>query len=150
MTNQKNTSFKTMLRNRTPLLIDLALKWCKAKDCWINYVYDKWVNIYVDKEQRYQAVRIVLGISGRDRNFDFNKTIDWDDLSEEETESWKSIQEWVEWFQNHATDIKREYEKIMNSYTRDECEIYLVDKFLNTYDADTAYKLIAYIIDSTI
>ena len=145
---KQNTSYKAMLRNRVPLLIDAALKYCKAKECWINHVYDNFINIYADKEQRYEATRIALGISGKYRNFDFHKTIAWDDLNKEETENWESVEEWVLWFQNHAMDIKNEYEKIKNIYTRDETEMYLADKFLATEDQDTAYKLISFIIDT--
>ena len=113
---QKNTSYKAMLRNRTPLLVDAALKYCKAKECWVNHVYNNFINVYIDKEQRYEATRIALGISGKNRNFDFYKTIAWDNLDKEETENWESVQEWVEWFQNHAMDIKHEYEQIKHIY----------------------------------
>lgn len=148
MINQKNTSYKAMLRNRVPLLIDAALKYCKAKECWINHVYDNFINVYADKEQRYEATRIALGISGKYRNFDFHKTIAWDNLDKEETENWESVEEWVIWFQEHAMDIKNEYEKIKNLYIREIAEMYLTDKFLATEDQDTAYKLIGFIIDT--
>lgn len=148
MINQKNTSYKAMLRNRVPLLIDAALKYCKAKECWINHVYDNFINVYADKEQRYEATRIALGISGKYRNFDFHKTIAWDNLDKEETENWESVEEWVIWFQEHAMDIKNEYEKIKNLYVREIAEMYLTDKFLATEDQDTAYKLIGFIIDT--
>ena len=137
-----------MLRNRTPLLVDAALKYCKAKECWINHVYDNFINVYTDKEQRYEATRIALGISGKYRNFDFHKTIAWDNLDKEETENWESVEEWVIWFQEHAMDIKNEYEKIKNLYVREIAEMYLTDKFLATEDQDAAYKLISFIIDT--
>ena len=137
-----------MLRNRTPLLVDAALKYCKAKECWINHVYDNFINVYTDKEQRYEATRIALGISGKYRNFDFHKTIAWDNLDKEETENWESVEEWVIWFQEHAMDIKNEYEKIKNIYVREIAEMYLTDKFLATEDQDAAYKLIGFIIDT--
>lgn len=145
---KQNTSYKAMLRDRTPLLVDLALKWCKAKECWINHVYDNFINIYTDKEQRYEATRITLGISGKYRNFDFEKTIAWDNLDKDEEKSWQTVKDWVDWFSNHATDIKNEYEKIKNIYTRDEAEMYLTDKFLATENEAIAYKLIKFIIDS--
>lgn len=148
MIKYKNTSYKAMLRNRTPLLVDAALKYCKAKECWINHVYDNFINVYTDKEQRYEATRIALGISGKYRNFDFHKTIAWDNLDKEETENWESVEEWVIWFQEHAMDIKNEYEKIKNIYVREIAEMYLTDKFLATEDQDAAYKLIGFIIDT--
>lgn len=142
-----------MLRNRTPLLVDAALKYCKAKECWINHVYDNFIRVYAEKSARYEATRIILGISDKYRtpkseNFDFHKTIAWYNLDKEETENWESVEEWVIWFQEHAMDIKNEYEKIKNLYVREIAEMYLTDKFLATEDQDTAYKLIGFIIDT--
>lgn len=148
MISKKNTSYRSMLRDRVPMVVDAALKWCKAKECWVNHVYDKFVNIYADKEERYHATRIALGISGKYHNFDFHKTIFWEDLNKEETENWESVEEWVYWFQQHAKDIKKEYDNKKNMYTRDEVEMYLTDKFLSTEDEETAYKLIKFIIDT--
>lgn len=137
-----------MLRDRVPLLVNLALKWCKAKECWINHVYDNFVNIYVDKEQRYEATRIVLGISGKYRNFEFNKTIAWDNLTDEETKSWKTVEDWVNWFQNYAMSIKEEYEQYKYIYDSTEIQMYLIDKFLDTQNEDLAYKLVSFITKS--
>lgn len=99
-----------MLRDRCPKVVDLALKWCKAKTKWVDHVYDHFINIYALKEERYEATRIALGISGKYHNFDFNKSIDWINLDEDEGEYWNVISNWVKWFVNrHATiesDIK--------------------------------------------
>lgn len=145
-----------MLRDRVPLLVNLALKWCKAKECWINHVYDNFIHIYVDKKQRYEATKIVLGISKKYwkntevqyRNFEFNKTIAWDNLTDEETKSWKTVENWVKWFQNCAMDIKEEYEQYKYVYNSTEIQMYLVDKFLDTQNEDLAYKLVSFIIKS--
>ena len=56
---KQNTSYKEMLRDRVPLFVDLALKWCKAKEIWINHVYNNFINIYVDKDQRYHATSVL-------------------------------------------------------------------------------------------
>lgn len=55
------SSYKAMLRDRMPQMLDLALRWCKAKDRWINYVYDNTVKRY-PKEKRSIVVKIILGI----------------------------------------------------------------------------------------
>ena len=55
------SSYKAMLRDRMPQMLDLALRWCKAKDRWINYVYDNTVKKY-SKEKRSTVVKIILGI----------------------------------------------------------------------------------------
>lgn len=146
--NKQSTGYKAMLRDRVPLLVNLALKWCKAKECWINHVYDNFVNIYVDKEQRYEATRIVLGISGKYRNFEFNKTIAWDNLTDEEIKSWKTVEDWVNWFQNYAMSIKEEYEQYKYIYDSTEIQMYLIDKFLDTQNEDLAYKLVSFITKS--
>ena len=145
---KQNTSYKTMLRDRTPLLVDLALKWCKAKECWINHVYDNFINIYTDKDQRYEATRILLGISSKYRTFDFNKTILWESLTNEEIETWKKVTDWVKWFQNEATIIKDEYDKNKNIYDYNHLIEYLADNFVITNDKNTAYKLVEFIISS--
>lgn len=97
-----------MLRDRCPAVIDLALRWCKAKTKWLDHVYQHFINIYVLKEERYEATRIILGISGKYRNFDFEKTIDWDNIDNEEEEYWKTILGWVNWFRNRHAAIEQD------------------------------------------
>lgn len=97
-----------MLRDRCPAVIDLALRWCKAKTKWLDHVYQHFINIYVLKEERYEATRIILGISGKYRNFDFEKTIDWDNIDSEEEEYWKTILGWVNWFRNRHAAIEQD------------------------------------------
>lgn len=97
-----------MLRDRCPAVIDLALRWCKAKTRWLDHVYSHFINIYVLKEERYEATRIILGISGKYRNFDFKKTIDWDNIDSEEEEYWKTILGWVNWFRNRHAAIEQD------------------------------------------
>ena len=64
-----------MLRNRLPDYVDLALKWCKVKELWINHVYNSQINIYADKQERYNATRITLGLSSKERIFKFEDSI---------------------------------------------------------------------------
>ncbi len=47
-----------------PLMLDLALRWCKAKERWIDYVYDNIIKKY-PKEKRLIVVKQVLGIKQR-------------------------------------------------------------------------------------
>ena len=56
--------YKQMLRDRMPLMLNLALKWCKAKERWINYVYDNTVKKY-PSEKRSVVVKTILGIKQR-------------------------------------------------------------------------------------
>jgi hypothetical protein len=58
------TGYKAMIRDRMPLMLDLALKWCKAKERWINYVYDNIVRKYPENK-RSIVVKQILGIKQR-------------------------------------------------------------------------------------
>lgn len=105
--------YKGMLRDRMPLMLDLALRWCKAKQRWIDYVYDKFVKKY-PKERRGVIVKTLLGIKQQYKRQDiydhmryvkldlsvsmdqvnsipkselfmsFRDTLDWEELSKEE------------------------------------------------------------------
>ena len=54
------SSYKQMLRDRMPQMMDLALTYCKAKNRWINYVYDSVIRKY-SKEKRGDVVKILVG-----------------------------------------------------------------------------------------
>ena len=53
--------YKPMLRDRMPKMLDLALRWCKAKNRWIDYVYNNIVSKY-PLEKRSSIVKTILGI----------------------------------------------------------------------------------------
>lgn len=53
--------YKEMLRDRMPLMLDLALRWCKAKERWINYAYDNVIKKN-PRDKRSIAVKVILGI----------------------------------------------------------------------------------------
>jgi hypothetical protein len=50
-----------------------------------------------------------LGIAKFYRNFEFDKSIDWDNLSPEETVYWKRVSSWVEWFSKKYMYIENAY-----------------------------------------
>lgn len=112
-----------MLRDRTPKLVNFALKWCKVKEAWLDHVYKNWIWIYVDNKERLEATRRVLGykypkdMKNKRRFFKFEDTIAWDSLTTEETESWKRVAKWVSWFCNTVPNIKEEYEISKNKGT---------------------------------
>lgn len=130
---KKNTGYKAMLTDRCPKLVSIALKWCKAKSKWVDYVYKTYVNIYTEKQLRHEAVRIVLGLSKKDRQFDFNKTIEWDNLNEEETNYWNYVKGWVEWFTKNHICIEQDYHLYGEEYT--------INRWLCTLDEATKTKL---------
>lgn len=91
--------YKTMLRNNIPKTLNLALLWCKSKEKWINHVYDNFIKIYINKEDRKRTTQIII----KEQNF--NSTIDWENLNEEETEFWKYVLSWVNWFDKNLENI---------------------------------------------
>lgn len=106
-----------MLRDRVPETISLALIWCKAKERWLDHAYKSFIAIYAEKNERYNATRIVLGLKNGKIHFDFHKTIDWDNLTQDEELYWKIIENWVNWFSEHLLYVKTTY----NIYSAQGC-----------------------------
>jgi len=128
----KTTGYKGMLRDRCPTVVDYALKWQKAKEKWINHAYTNFIKFYVDSKERYHTTRIVLGIAKYYRNFDFDKSIDWDNLTNEEKLYWKRVSSWVRWFRKNYAYIENLYsisEKVGKNEMSIKVEI--INKFLS-------------------
>ena len=107
-----NTGYRNMLRDRVPRMVNLALKWCKCKEKWLDHVYKNWIWMYSSKDMRNSVTRDLLGldIHGKATKFNFEDTILWDNLTEEETKYWKGISSWVSWF-------RKQYQYVENTYT---------------------------------
>lgn len=144
---QKRTSYKDMLRNRVPKTVDLALKWCKSKNNWVDHVYEHFIHFVADKKIRYEITRTVLGISDYDRNFNFHKTIEWDNIEEDEKEKWEKVEKWVTWFEKNMIYIENSYDILKKKGCTDHaiCE-YILTKHLGKIPPDTKEELTTYII----
>ena len=105
----KTAGYKGMLRDRCPKVVDYALKWQKAKERWINHAYTNFIKFYCDKKERNRATRIILGIAKYYRNFEFDKSIDWDNLTPEDKTYWERISSWVNWFMKKYAYIENAY-----------------------------------------
>lgn len=107
----KNTGYREMLRDRCPKIVGYALKWCKAKESWLDHVYKNFIWIYSDSNERLKATYSILGYDEKHKNrkFNFADTISYDNLSEEEKSKWKNITSWVSWFQKQYAYIKNSY-----------------------------------------
>ena len=118
----KTTGYKGMLRDRCPKVVDYALKWQKAKERWINHAYTNFIKFYCDKKERNHATRIVLGIAKYYRNFEFDKSIDWDNLTPEDKTYWERISSWVNWFMKKYAYVENAY-KISRDAGKDDFTI---------------------------
>jgi hypothetical protein len=104
-----------MLRDRCPTVVNYALKWQKAKERWIDHTYRNFIRIFCVKNERYHTTRMILGIAKNNRTFEFEKSIDWDNLSAEEKVYWKRVLSWVDWFNANYSVINTEYKSSLDS-----------------------------------
>ena len=105
----KTNGYKGMLRDRCPTVVNYALKWQQAKERWIKHAYANFIKFYVAKKERYNATRIVLGISKYYKNFNFDKSIDWNNLTPDEVKYWERVSSWVKWFTKKYAYIENAY-----------------------------------------
>lgn len=149
---KKSTGYKEMLRDRCPKVVDFALKWCQAKERWIDHAYDNFIKIYVNNNERKHAARITLGIAKYYRDFIFDKSINWEDLTHEEEDYWKIVSGWVRWFTKNYAYIENTY-NISRSIGKSEfdCKVEIIQKFLSselpseTDDEETKEKKYAHV-----
>lgn len=122
--SMERTGYREMLRDRCPVVVSYALKWCRAKEAWLDHVYKSWIWMYSDSKERLEATKTILGYNNPHKQFIFEDTIAWDDLTPEETSVWKSVAEWVSWFQQEYSYIENEY-SISKKVGKDISEIKL-------------------------
>lgn len=189
------TGYKEMLRDRMPRTLSLALKWCKAKERWLSYVYYHHIKKY-PKNMRSNIVKQCLGLKpkwstsdmhaylplkgishekidefiettspttlARLLSMDFNDTILWKELTEEEAAYWNRVSSWVRWFRTTYAYIENAY-KISKDVGKniDDIKVMIIQKFLyqlmptdaddeNTKQAKYNYvdSLVNYLIES--
>lgn len=102
--------YKSMIRDRVPRTVNIALKWCKAKEKWINRVFSLSAALYTTKDEKNSAVRKQLGIHEGKQNFNFAESIDLELTKRDrfnritgEDKYWIWVNGWVNWFcENYA------------------------------------------------
>lgn len=123
--------YREMLRDRCPKVVNYALKWQKSKDKWIDHVYRNFIGIYVDKDQRNNATHLCLGIKdGKVTDFDFEKTICWENLTPKQKTYWMRVLGWVKWFQKKYAFIENTY-NISKQQGKDDFDIQI--EFIKNY-----------------
>lgn len=89
-----------MLRDRLPKIVDLALRYCKCKNLWLDHVYYNFVGIYIHKVDRDNAVRKCIK-DIKNKNMGFRTTIMWDNMEQADKDAWDNVCLWVEYFQKN-------------------------------------------------
>lgn len=131
--------YKSMLRDRMPLMMSLALIYCKAKSRWIDYVYDKFIK-RCSKHEKSIEVKRILGLKKKDlfevvdkyfylpmaiygyKNkkklpdlrksnmyYTFADSIIWNELNSDDHEYWKIVTGWVNWFSIMYQYVENDY-----------------------------------------
>ena len=107
---QNNTGYRELLRDRCPRVVSQALKWCKAKELWLDYVYKEQIWPISSKKERLNQTKLILGI-GTDgkQHFDFHSTIEWKSLKPEDVYDWAYVESWVNFFVKKYAYIENTY-----------------------------------------
>lgn len=122
-----------MIRGRCPYVVDLALKWCQAKERWVSRVYNDNVQLYKTPKERSDAARYALGIrvDGVQDRFIFATSINLDLLGFYENYTgekcyWIWVNSWVNWFTEN-------YKYWENAYNCDSDQARFKIKFRTAY-----------------
>lgn len=114
-----------MLRDRMPKILDLALRYCKAKERWIDYVYNNMVK-KMSKEKRSTVVKKILGIKQQYKRQEIYDAVKYGELKPITMEQVNSIpksklymnfSETIDWQKLYVEDPDMyEYWKIVASW----------------------------------
>ena len=139
----KKLGYREMLRDRCPKIVNYALKWQKAKEKWIDHTYEHFIKLIENEysidnklirkapENKKIIIRALLGIvKGKTKNFTFEKTIDWDNLTDIEKSYWIRVSSWVKWFGTNYAYIENAYD-ISKKIGKDEESIKI--EIINSY-----------------
>ena len=149
----KQGGYKAMIRDRCPRTVDLALKWCKVKTEWVEHVYYHFVWFLIDKQDRNDQVRSLMGLAKYSRGFNFDETIDWYNIDKDEAEYWENISTWVKWFEQNVVPIAEVYNTQLLKYGGIEdarIRSHIYEKMLNEQKGvspEIQEKLYDYLID---
>lgn len=166
--------YKQMLRDRMPKMLDLALRWCKAKNRWIDYVYDNTIRKY-PPNMRSVVVKKILGIKQqykRQEIYDhvrytefkpvtmdqvnsipkselymkFSDTIDWNKLSLEDTNMYNYWKDVASWVDWFSTSHMTIESTYLYWLGWNVSDEEMIDIIVSKYEIDK--KLAKYLIKS--
>ncbi len=169
------SGYRQMLCDRMPQTLDIALRWCKAKNKWVDYVYDNTIKKYPQKE-RSRAVKQVLGqidyynideiviyfrMIGRKQSKEipkeklklpFKYTINWEEMASRdinELQMWQSVCTWVVWFKYWYSYIENAVKiSMMNGKTYSEICKDIETRFLPKVDISIRESLSIFLVDN--
>ena len=110
-----------MISDKIPKTWDLALRWCKCRGKWINYVYDSYIkpynsNVMKSKQENIRLKSFYTKVYTREiapkkgeNKLTFIQTIKVDDLlinDFEEYQFWQTVYGWVKWFADTGDYIR--------------------------------------------
>ena len=95
-----------MISARVPKVWDMAIRWCKCRQRWIDRVYDKHLkalnnNCMASKEANNNKKSEIVKNILNPKKTKFEDTIRYDQMvqyNEEEQEFWKPVIAWVHFF----------------------------------------------------
>lgn len=145
--------YKAMLRDKVPRTVNLALKWTCAKTAWVDHVYENQIKIYKKNSDRNNATKIVLGLI--DHNFNFHKSISWENLLKSSSDPlktkgyWLEIESWINWFSRNYMYIKNTYNISIEVGTNiEDIKSKIKDAYLKTLTDKHQEELVNFLINS--
>jgi hypothetical protein len=170
------SGYRQMLCDRMPQTLDIALRWCKAKNKWVDYVYDHFIQKYPQNE-RSRAVKQVLGLTNyynideiimffrirgmkqsnnipkEELKLSFKDTMNWEELAGRdvnELNNWKAINSWVVWFKCWYSYIESTVKiSIKNGKVYSEiCKEIEYKYLIKIEDTSNREKLSAFLVDN--
>ena len=125
-----NKGYRGMIRDRMPYILDVVLRYFGMKNKWISHVYDNFVKIFKSNDDKDMAVRVTLGISSRYSTFMYDRSINWDNLTEEEQKYWEAVGKVYEWLQKYHITLEQSYKSLKyGGVPFDECVNQICERF---------------------
>lgn len=143
----KRTDYRQMIKDRIPHTVNLALIWCKAKTNYVEHVYSQSIRfLRKDKLALRKQMYELFGKPGYYNQYEFDKTIMWDNLNEADTQYWEEVSKWVKFFETNSIPIQTIHKEltILKYSEQDIKERLCKTKFkdLPTYWQDKLYDFI--------
>ena len=136
------TNYRQAIRNRCPRTVDLALKWCKAKDNWVEYIYETYFSFLKDNKSKNDQ------LDGIFKQFDFAKNIEWKTLDKPELYYWSQVTDWIEWFTKTLLPISETYKDLCaKELDAQYIEVLITKRYLLSIDEKNQKRLYKLLIN---